>query len=595
MWSIHSLIGTLLRRARTIRNGGRQTLWISAAAAGGIAVVAATTSTAVLSIGGVVEQIQNVLGLEKDKSAPVDFGYGPVQGIGQGIGVAPPSLAFGQAPFIPHAALAAIPNGGGAGGFFSTPVAWPIIPIHMALLPDGRVMSYGTDQRGRQGGQIVFDLWNPVLGTGSNSHTVLPNRTATDIFCSASSVLGSGFASGSNGSGSLLITGGDQTIGGRRNFGQNKVNIFNPGTNTLNASGTMNYARWYLSITTLRNGDKLLLGGINAAAAPTVTPEIYHAALRVWTKLPGISINPGEWYYPRGFVGADGKVYVLQNNGQIMRLDTGGLGSLKDTGARLAPGQPYYPTAMIEPFKVLTIRSNKVVQLVDLSRISGNPPLVAPVVTTLPSLGKDRIWANATVLADGRVLVTGGSGVLNQFTDVDYQAQIFDVRSGPAGTWTAAPSARVPRLYHSAALLLPDGSVLTGGGGAPGPVNELNAEIYYPSYLYMKDTSGRPAARPTIVSPPPSALKLGQQFQLTVGGSDKIGAISLIRIGTVTHSFNSEQRRIPLSFVQSGATITTHLGTSPDQIPPGYYMLFAFNTADTPAVAKIVSVLQAVP
>jgi hypothetical protein len=61
-----------------------------------------------------------------------------------------------------------------------------------------------------------------------------------------------------------------------------------------------------------------------------------------------------------------------------------------------------------------------------------------------------------------------------------------------------------------------------------------------------------------------------------------------------THSFNSEQRRIPVPFLQNGATITANLDSSAETTPPGYYMLFVFNTAFTPAVAPIVSVLQAV-
>src|ERR1700731_1783542 len=93
--------------------------------------------------------------LEKDKKAPVDYGYGP----GAGIGPARPNLVLGQTPAIPQsmrlaqeAAHGTVPIGGGAGGFFGPPFPWPIIPLHMALLPDGSVMSYGTDQQGRQGG-----------------------------------------------------------------------------------------------------------------------------------------------------------------------------------------------------------------------------------------------------------------------------------------------------------------------------------------------------------------------------------------------------------------------------------------------------------
>ena len=50
-------------------------------------------------------------------------------------------------------------------------------------------MNYGTDQAGAQGAQLVYDVWDPNLGTGSNAHTVLPNSTSTDIFCGAQSMM----------------------------------------------------------------------------------------------------------------------------------------------------------------------------------------------------------------------------------------------------------------------------------------------------------------------------------------------------------------------------------------------------------------------
>jgi Domain of unknown function (DUF1929) len=178
--------------------------------------------------------------------------------------------------------------------------------------------------------------------------------------------------------------------------------------------------------------------------------------------------------------------------------------------------------------------------------------------------------------------------------DVDaYQVEIYNPNP-PPGTGTLGDSASQPRLYHSAALLLPDGSVLTGGGGAPGPVNELNVEIYYPAYLYLNDGSGNPAPRPSIVSAP-SKLRLGQTFSVTVGSNDQIGAVNLIRVGFSTHSFNPEQRLIHVPFSQSGQTVTGKVKPAPEKIPPGYYMLFVLNTAGVPAVAKIVAVPQAVP
>jgi hypothetical protein len=452
-------------------------------------------------------------------------------------------------------------------------------------------LSFGTDQQGQQGAQLIYDVWDPKLGYGPNSHTALPNTTSTDIFCSAASLLGSGFLQNSNGSGNLLITGGDLTVNAVRNFSNNKVNIFTPANNTLTASGQMNYPRWYPSIITLRNGDKLVLGGrpdpsdIGNIGVPT--PEL-RSATSGWRTLPGISLisTTLEWFYPRGFVGFDGSVNLLAHSGAIFRLTTAGAGTMQDTGSRMAPGAPFYPSAMFSPSQVLTVRAGQRAQVVDLSR---SPP----VVTDVPNLNYDRIWGNTTLLPDGEILVTGGSGVENQLTNVAYQAEIFNPYSGPSGTWRLVASASIPRLYHSSTLLLPDGSVLTGGGGAPGPVNELNVEIYYPPYLFLHDGSGNAAPRPQIVSAP-GQLKLGQIFSVTVGSNDKIVYVDLVRVGSNTHSFNPEQRLVPVAFSQTGTTITAMLNSFPEVVPPGYYMLFVWNSSVVPAVAPIVSVLQAV-
>jgi Domain of unknown function (DUF1929) len=536
------------------------------------------------------------LSRDKDRIATVDYGYGP----GKGIGPPRPNLALGQTPAIPKSLIAApsvaaaVPIGGAGGGYFfphrgvdcpltggpSCAIPWPIIPLHMALLPDGRVISYGTDKSGAQGALLYYDVWNPKLGNGAKSHQTLSNTTQTDIFCSAASLLGSG---------GLLITGGNITA---------NVEVFSPQNNTLTASGTMNYPRYYPSHTILRNGDKLVLGGISQSGAVVPTPEIFNPPSGSWTPLPGISTTDpdSDWFYPRGFVGFDGAVYILHPfSAQIFRLTTDGAGTIQYTGVVMAPGDVTYPSVMFSPFSVLTERLNKVVQVVDLS--SSTPGLNGPCSTPPCYLQYDHIWGNGTLLADGEVLVSGGSAINNQIydslgNDVDaYQVEIYNPASG---TWTLGDSASQPRLYHSAALLLPDGSVLTGGGGAPGPVNELNVEIYYPAYLYLKDGSGNPAPRPTIVSAP-STLKLGQTFSVKVGPKDRIGAVNLIKLGSATHAFNPEQRFIPVSFSQSGQTVTGIVDAAPEKIPPGYYMLFVLNTGGVPAVAKIVSVPSSIP
>jgi galactose oxidase-like protein len=185
--------------------------------------------------------------------------------------------------------------------------------------------------------------------------------------------------------------------------------------------------------------------------------------------------------------------------------------------------------------------------------------------------------------------VSGGSAVSNQLTGVAYAATIWNPASGQ---WTLGANAVKPRLYHSIAMLLPDGSVLTGGGGAPGPTKELNGEIYYPGYLY--DASGQPAVRPSIVAAPALLqLHLNQQFAATVGSATPISRVTLARTGAVTHTFDSGQRFLDLLFTQAGQTLTITLPTvDPNVIVPGYYMLFVLDQAGVPSVAKIIRVLS---
>jgi len=528
---------------------------------------------------------------EKDRSAPTDRGT-LVAALGAPAGVA--SAAEASCPTF--GGLGMVPPVGGAGGKFGDVLCWPIIPIHVSLLPDGRVLSYGTGKDGAQGA-ISYDIWDPTKGVGTDSHTVLANTTKSDIFCGT----GSWFAPGLNDTntiltGKFLSLGGDLTVDNVRNFSNKDVVLFDPANlpdeRSLSLVGTMEFPRWYASMTTLPNGSKLLLGGAASPGVGVGTPEIVSPTTGV-RKLSEISAPEfqflGEWYYPRATVGVDGSVNILQFNGKITKLTTGSPAAFTDTGARIAQGDYFYPSVMMPvhfssyPYlRMLSVRNDKKVQIVDLT--SGQP-----LVKDVASLRDDRKWGNLTLLADGSILMTGGSGAVNQLIDVVKQAQMFwPIQE----VWSDAATAAVPRLYHSAALLLPDGSVLTGGGGAPGPQNNLNAEIFYPQYLYNAD--GSVAPRPTIVSAP-SSVKLGETFQLTVGENDTIASVTLARAGYNTHSYDPDARLIYLDFTQNGPTVTGYVRPYPQVFLPGYYMLFAFDAAGHPSIAKMVAIPQAVP
>src|SRR5262245_32009423 len=124
-------------------------------------------------------------------------------------------------------------------GVWSQVYNWPLISVHAAMTPEGRVLTYGTKADGTQTGFFIYDLWDPSVGP-SGGHTTLDNRTATDIFCSSQVIMPQ--------TGEILISGGDNWTGtGTTNTGNNNSNVFSSSGNTLTRSANMNRSRWYSS------------------------------------------------------------------------------------------------------------------------------------------------------------------------------------------------------------------------------------------------------------------------------------------------------------------------------------------------------------
>ena len=181
--------------------------------------------------------------------------------------------------------------------------------------------------------------------------------------------------------------------------------------------------------------------------------------------------------------------------------------------------------------------------------------------------------------------MTGGSAQPDQLVDVNNSAEIWDPDTGQ---WSVGASGRRPRLYHSFALLLPDASVLVGGGGASddAPLNNFHAEIYKPPYLY--DSGGGLASRPVIASAP-SLLETGRRFSVTLdaAGADRV---TLVNTGSSTHGVNLQQRFVELGFSASGNTLTVDMPARATDTPPGYYLLFVLNSQGVPSRGRIVRV-----
>lgn len=238
-----------------------------------------------------------------------------------------------------------------------------------------------------------------------------------------------------------------------------------------------------------------------------------------------------------------------------------------------------------------------------------------------------RTFHVATVLPNGKVLVTGGvscpggnnincaaAAAMNpELWDLTHQAsspgQIPFVVSPGSAPWRVMATQKEVRAYHSVAALLPDGKVLIGGGGLPGAIGEAdafgngitnfrqaeaarfghkNVEIYSPPYLF--DANGCEAPRPMITVRPPASLIYGQTFFVGTSGAGSNPQVSLVRLPSVTHAFNQDQRHTFLSYTFNGSGLNVNAPADSHKVPPGYYMLFVMNSSGVPSIAEIVKI-----
>ena len=202
-----------------------------------------------------------------------------------------------------------------------------------------------------------------------------------------------------------------------------------------------------------------------------------------------------------------------------------------------------------------------------------------------------RMHVNAVLLPDRTVLATGGSGKREDPALATLDCEIFDPNMR---NWSLAAEAMIPRMYHSIALLLPDGRVVAAGSNpdkgsqanwVPADrLEELRLEIYSPPYLFR-------GKRPAITNAP-AQVTLGEAFTVLTPDARSIQWISLIRPGLTTHSFNCEQRLadVPFQVGQETNSLSATMPKDPHIVPPGWYMLFLTNRQGIPSVASWVHI-----
>jgi hypothetical protein len=196
-----------------------------------------------------------------------------------------------------------------------------------------------------------------------------------------------------------------------------------------------------------------------------------------------------------------------------------------------------------------------------------------PAWRSTGSLTYPRLAANLVTLPDGQVLVVGG-GAQFRYTD---PVTIPELYNPVTGTWAAMAPQQAGRMYHSTAVLLPDGRVLSAGQNS-GPLATYG-EIFSPPYLFR-------GARPSITAAPTFPGYGGKDLNISTPDAGTISGVTVIKAGAMTHEVDSDQRSIPLTFTAGSGTITAQSPANANVAPPGYYMLFIVNSNGVPSVAR---------
>ena len=456
-------------------------------------------------------------------------------------------------------------------GLWQGPFAWPLVSIHLNLLADGRILAWDQLSTGTPDPRV----WDPL----TSSFTTVQTNDGQNLFCSGHISLPDG---------RLFVPGGEVWAGAgvaNSHIGLTSTHFFDPSTNQWSSGPDMAYGRWYPTATTMSDGRIFTIGGeTNCFGCNAVIPEIYNPATNSWSQITTAS-RTVPWY-PYTFVMPDGKV-----------LMAGGAQAPSNT-ATYDPSTKTWTTvdsrvldagsaAMYLPGKIIksgtstdtesgTGPSSATTYMLDMTQAN-------PQWQQIGSMAFPRTFHVMTTLPDGNVLVTGG-GRTSGFADLPNAVHQAELWSPTTQTWSTLGSMASPRLYHQTATLLPDGRVLvTGSGrgfGRADATDQLSAEVFAPPYLFK-------GARP-VISSTPTQLSINQVFTVQTPDAARIAKVVLIRNGSVTHTFNMDQRYVPLSFTAGSGSLTVTAPATSNLVPPGNYMLFLVDTSGVPSVAQIV-------
>ncbi|MCG3126511.1 MAG: hypothetical protein CHACPFDD_01347 [Phycisphaerae bacterium] len=465
--------------------------------------------------------------------------------------------------------------------------------IHGNVLKTGRVLFVSKDEIIEN---AAFVYVPAADGKGAGTTYDVP-EAPWPIFCSGHSQTTDG---------RIFFAGG----GGGSESGTTRCNIFDPDVNggagdwvalsafdsTMTLPGgcddtqPRNDPRYYPTCTTLASGKILVTAGrttlSNPDCHPADAPRIFNpnAALgSQWTVIfdaPFADVaKPIQWY-PFMFQLSNGPIFMGggryfgisgdQIGAQSLRLDASG-GSWESPSTPLLADFYGGSAVMYRPDLVIKTGHAANSDLGDGKQAQKINAIGTDGWQELPAMDYKRGDHYLLVLPDGKVLAVGGAD-----DEGARVPELFDPDNESAG-WVDMATMPRQRVYHSSAVVLPDGRVLIGGGDSD--TDDKSAHLYSPPYLFdeddnnINDVSG---VRPQITQAP-AAIGYTKTFNVYSDQVSSITRVTLVRLGSSTHSFDMNTRFLELSFTVPSTGTPRLKVTAPAHgfmAPPGYYMLF---------------------
>ncbi len=380
---------------------------------------------------------------------------------------------------------------------------------------------------------------------------------------------------------------------------------FNPRTERYERVSDMHEKRWYPTLTGLPDGKILAVSGLDGSGEVVdgSQNEIYDPKTKKWTLRKDLD----RYFptYPSLFqTERPGRLFYTGSNAGYGPEDRGrdpGFWNLTDNTFTRVPGlrdPDQLETSMsawVGPVQNQTImvvggggigESRKSTRRIDVIRLNDRSPHFTPG----PDLPEGTRYPNLVQLPDDTTLITNGSRDYRGRSATDNH--IARIYHPDTNSLSVAADPRVGRNYHSAALLLPDGRVLTVGSdplfadkkNSITGTFEQRLELYTPPYLFQ-------GPRP-VISDGPDTVKYGQKATFRTPAPSDIASARLIRPGAATHMLNVEQRSVALDITRGTDSVTLAVPAKAKAalMPPGPYMLFLVDRSGVPSAAHWVQV-----